>query len=834
MHLREGVTEAYAILGLEQGSSLEEVKSAYKQVALRTHPDKNPDNPSATQKFQKVSEAYRILLKTLDRSNEADDSDSEYEYGDYEEDDGYMDYIYMRLYEMLMRGEAHAFYARAHRRQRPKAEEESKEQYEARLQRVLEEQRVAEGRRQREATERKAKIEREREEARKAAEERQRLKLLNKRASAKSQRKKDEETIRLRREHSQLTRSAVFAAARAGDAKQVEKAIWEGDVDAAGGEVKDGCQEYVSVQPTDPLETLLHIAAKRGDIHLLRWLDGHGAEPEERNTAGFTAFHVALQNGHISMVTYFFDEHAPGEDTQGLYDTPLSTSLLSLAVDSLEPELIWMILDKKLAIEHEIGASWDRVNSQEWIDSAKTKIGAEKVHDIQELLIRYGEYSQSPQAHACNDRVAESSSQKPPTRATGSRDMKDTLSADQFHGYRRGQGLGRGHGRGRGRGRVVFGQRVTSKQYAETQPPADIHSNMGRLAEMQRKLLEQMMGPEAMGVANANLVWSDEKVCRNFLCGTCPHALFTNTKMDLGACPKSHTERLKTEYIAAKEANPNDPIFNRFQMEYESNIFAFVDECDRRIRAAHRRLEKTPEENAKTTNLMREIAEIELAIQGGTEKIETLGALNSWGFRKLTDSSDLGEQGKVDESMREMAAIEALKSEKAEKERELQQLTDTSGASGHQKLRVCDVCGAYLSVLDSDRRLADHFGGKMHLGYHELRNMLSKFREEREKRKMAPPSSTPAPGVTGSAAPTGTPSRGGDRGSDHRSTRGGEEYRDRERGDRDRGYERHSSSRYESVSKLRGYLAVEVADVFLLSERRRDRDRSRSPGRRRY
>lgn len=74
--------------------------------------------------------------------------------------------------------------------------------------------------------------------------------------------------------------------------------------------------------------------------------------------------------------------------------------------------------------------------------------------------------------------------------------------------------------------------------------------------------------------------------------------------MDLGACPKSHTERLKTEYNAAKEANPNDPIFNRFQMEYESNIFAFVDECDRRIRAAHRRLEKTPEENAKTTNLV--------------------------------------------------------------------------------------------------------------------------------------------------------------------------------------------------------------------------------------
>jgi len=138
--------------------------------------------------------------------------------------------------------------------------------------------------------------------------------------------------------------------------------------------------------------------------------------------------------------------------------------------------------------------------------------------------------------------------------------------------------------------------------------------------------------------------------------------------MDLGACPKSHTERLKTEFLAAKEANPNDPIFARFQMEYESNIFAFVDECDRRIRAAHRRLEKTPEENAKTTNLMREIAEIELAIQGGTEKIETLGIylLSKW--KPLAFLHDTGEQGKVDESMREMAAIEALKSEKSEKE----------------------------------------------------------------------------------------------------------------------------------------------------------------------
>jgi hypothetical protein len=65
---------------------------------------------------------------------------------------------------------------------------------------------------------------------------------------------------------------------------------------------------------------------------------------------------------------------------------------------------------------------------------------------------------------------------------------------------------------------------------------------------------------------------------------------------------------------------------------------------------------------------MREIAEIELAIQGGTEKIESLGmGVRVTHCLSLTFPY-LGEQGKVEESMREMAAIEALKGEKADKE----------------------------------------------------------------------------------------------------------------------------------------------------------------------
>ena len=44
-----------------------------------------------------------------------------------------------------------------------------------------------------------------------------------------------------------------------------------------------------------------------------------------------------------------------------------------------------------------------------------------------------------------------------------------------------------------------------------------------------------------------------------------------------------------------------------------------------------------------------------------------------------------------------------------------------------KQLRVCDVCSAYLGVHDSDQRLIDHFGGKLHLGFVEIREKLSEL-----------------------------------------------------------------------------------------------------------
>lgn len=250
---------------------------------------------------------------------------------------------------------------------------------------------------------------------------------------------------------------------------------------------------------------------------------------------------------------------------------------------------------------------------------------------------------------------------------------------------------------------------------------------MGRKAEVQRMLLTKLMGPEAMGAPTANLHFTDPKVCRNFLCGTCPHDLFANTKVDLGPCPKSHTPKYKDEYRKAVAAGERFPDFER---EHEHNIFSFISDIDRKIAANKRRLEQTPEELARFANMNREISEIETALAAVMAEVEALG-----------------EQGQIEESLAELAKADALKEEKAQKEKELHNAQENSGASGHQKLRVCDVCGAYLSILDSDRRLADHFGGKMHLGYLRLREMIGEF-DERRRNPNAPPMGMPA----GSAA----------------------------------------------------------------------------------
>src|SRR4029079_19165942 len=52
----------YEVLGVGRTAAGEDIKRAYRKLAVKFHPDKNPDDPHAEEKFKKLGEAYAVLM----------------------------------------------------------------------------------------------------------------------------------------------------------------------------------------------------------------------------------------------------------------------------------------------------------------------------------------------------------------------------------------------------------------------------------------------------------------------------------------------------------------------------------------------------------------------------------------------------------------------------------------------------------------------------------------------------------------------------------------------------------------------------------------------------
>ncbi|KAI9450907.1 DnaJ-class molecular chaperone with C-terminal Zn finger domain [Russula earlei] len=55
------VKDYYKILGVDKSATAEQIKKAYRKLAVKYHPDKNPNNKAAEEKFKEISEAYEVL-----------------------------------------------------------------------------------------------------------------------------------------------------------------------------------------------------------------------------------------------------------------------------------------------------------------------------------------------------------------------------------------------------------------------------------------------------------------------------------------------------------------------------------------------------------------------------------------------------------------------------------------------------------------------------------------------------------------------------------------------------------------------------------------------------
>ncbi|XP_063426486.1 uncharacterized protein LOC134710190 [Mytilus trossulus] len=145
LNLAEGRKKYLSVLGLQNDASNEDIKKKYKKLALQHHPDKNPDDPGATETFQRLSQAYFQLTRKYAVNRivggccqscgcqycyETDDEEEDFTDEDLEEDDeeSYASWFFRKLFVDVF-GDF-VFQRRFQSRKKPKSQRFTREEEE--------------------------------------------------------------------------------------------------------------------------------------------------------------------------------------------------------------------------------------------------------------------------------------------------------------------------------------------------------------------------------------------------------------------------------------------------------------------------------------------------------------------------------------------------------------------------------------------------------------------------------------------------------------------------------------------------------------------------------
>lgn len=85
-------------------------------------------------------------------------------------------------------------------------------------------------------------------------------------------------------------------------------------------------------------------------------------------------------------------------------------------------------------------------------------------------------------------------------------------------------------------------------------------------------------------------------------------------------------------------------------------------------------------------------------------------------FFYYNQAEHLGAQGKVDEAQNVIGMCDTLKEEKEQLKAELE-----ASMEQEKLMEVCEICGCFLIVGDTDQRIGEHLTGKQHMGFAKIK-----------------------------------------------------------------------------------------------------------------